>query len=121
MKKITAISLLLTVSALAIPAHAGTGHSHDKDGGHSHASGPISAAKAKTRATQTMQSLVKRGVIDKSWTSVKPAKVEKKTFAKGEEWVVSFDNDQVKDKSKKTLYVFYSLDGHYIAANYTGK
>jgi len=124
MKKITTISLLLTILAFATPTHAGSGHAHDKEGGHSnhgHAHEPISAAKAKTKATRTMQSLAKRGVIDKSWTSTKPEKAEKKNFAKGEEWVVSFKNDQVKDKSKQTLYIFFSLEGHYIAANYTGK
>jgi len=122
MKKITNIFLLLVVFIFTPSVYAGAGHSHDKDGGHSnHGHGLMSEAKAKAKATRTMQSLAKRGVIDKSWNSTKPVKAEKKTFAKGEEWVVSFNNDQVKDKSKQTLYIFYSLDGHYIAANYTGK
>ena len=124
MKKLTTISLLLAAMTFALSAHAGSGHTHDKDGGHSnqgHDHGPISATKAKDKATRTMQSLAKRGVINKSWASIKPTKAEKKTFSKGEEWVVSFKNDKVKDKSKQTLYIFYSLDGHYIAANYSGK
>lgn len=122
MKQFTSMLLLLATFAFTVPVHAGAGHAHDKDGGHSnHGHGPIDAAKAKAKATKTMISLAKRGVIDKSWTSTKPAKAEKKTFAKGEEWVVSFNNDQIKEKAKQTLYIFYSLDGHYIAANYTGK
>ena len=124
MKKYTTLLTLIATLVLASPVYAGAGHAHDKEGGHSnhgHGHGPIDAAKAKAKATKTMKSLAKRGVIDKSWTTTKPAKAEKKTFAKGEEWVVSFKNDQVKDKAKQTLYIFYSLDGHYIAANYTGK
>lgn len=105
-------------------ANAGSGHSHDKDGGHSnhgHSHGEMSAEKAKMKATRTKQNLVGRGVIDQSWLSVKAAKAEKKSFSKGEEWVVSFKNDEITDKSKQVLYIFYSLNGHYIAANYTGK
>ena len=122
MKNVSIVSILFTAFVLCTPVYAGSGHAHDKDGGHSnHAHGPISEAKARAKATKTMQSLAKRGVIDKSWSSVKPVKAEKKTFAKGEEWVVSFKNNKVKDKAKQTLYIFYSLDGHYIAANYSGK
>ena len=124
MKKFTTLFALLATFVLISPVYAGTGHAHDKDGGHSnhgHGHGPIDAEKAKAKATKTMISLAKRGVIDQSWTSTQPIKVEKKTFAKGEEWVVSFNNDQLKEKAKQTLYIFYSLDGHYIAANYTGK
>jgi len=121
MKNLTKIYLLIIAFGFAVPVYAGTGHAHDKDGGHSHSSGPISEEKAKSKATRTMQNLVNRGVINKSWTLAKFIKVEKKSFSKGPEWVVSFNNDKIKDKTKKILYIFYSLDGHYIAANYTGK
>ena len=124
MKNLTTIFLLFTVFAFVAPAHSGSGHAHDKEGGHGnhgHAHGPMTEAKAKEKAIRTMKSLAKRGVIDKSWTSSKPENVEKKTFSKGEEWVVSFKNDEIKDKLKQTLYIFYSLDGHDVAANYTGK
>ena len=124
MKKLTTVSLLLASLAFVLPVHAGTGHSHDKDGGHSnqgHSHGPIDSHGAKKKAMGMLNGLVKKGIIDKSWQGTKPAKAEKKTFSKGPEWVVSFKNPRLKDKSKQTLYIFYSLDGHYIAANYTGK
>lgn len=124
MKNLTTISIFLVAFVLSAPVHAGAGHAHDKDGGHSnhgHSHGPINAEKAKAKANRTILSMAKRGVIDKTWTSTKPVKAEKKTFAKGEEWVVSFKNVNIKDKLKQTLYIFFSLDGHYIAANYTGK
>ena len=121
MKNLTKICLLVAAFGFTAPVYAGAGHSHDKDGGHSHSSGPISEVKAKDKATRTMHNLVKRGVINKSWTTAKVIKAEKQSFSKGEEWVVSFYNDKEKDKTKQTLYIFYSLDGHYIAANYTGK
>lgn len=124
MKKLNSIIIFMAALMFTLPVYAGGGHAHDKDGGHSnhgHGHGPINAVKAKSKATRTMQSLARRGVIDKSWMSVQAVKAEKKSFSKGDEWVVSFNNDQVKEKTKQTLYIFYSLDGHYIAANYTGK
>ena len=121
MKNLTKIYLLIATFGFIAPVYAGAGHSHDIDGGHSHSSGPISEEKAKSKATRTMHNLASRGVINKSWTSSKLVNAEKKSFSKGPEWVVSFNNESVKDKAKQTLYIFYSLDGHYIAANYTGK
>lgn len=123
MKKLSVITLFLAAMAFATAAQAGSGHTHDKDGGHSnhgHSHGPVSIDAVKGKAMRMLTGLVKKGVIDKSWEGTQPAKAEKKMFSKGEEWVVSFNNDKVEDKSKQTLYIFYSLDGHYIAANYTG-
>lgn len=37
------------------------------------------------------------------------------------EWKFTFKNLAEKDAAKQTLYVFYSLAGHLIAANFTGK
>ena len=116
--------LLLAVFIFSVPVQAGGGHAHDKDGGHSmhgHAHGPVTAEQVISKAKQTMLNLVKRKVIDLSWASASLLKAEKKTFAKGEEWVVSFNNNQIEDKSKQVLYIFYSLNGRYIAANYSGK
>ena len=124
MKKLTTISLLAVALAFVNPAYAGSGHAHDKDGGHSnhgHSHGPINSKDAENKAVGMLAGLIKKGVLDTNWGGINPATTEKKTFSKGPEWVVSFKNDQVKDKAKQTLYIFYSLDGHYIAANYTGK
>lgn len=100
----------------------GTGHDHGGDShGHGHSHGAISAKKAAAKARHKVTHLIKKGKIDKSWASLEPASVEKKTFGKKEEWVVMFTNEKIKDKAKQNLYVFYSLDGHYQATNYTGK
>ena len=104
-------SLLFTV-----PVFAGPGHDH----GHGHSHEPVSSDEAGNRATQKVNQLVGTGKIDSSWSAVKVMKVEQKTYAHGPEWVVTFKNDKVSDASKQTLYLFFSLDGHYIAANYTG-
>jgi len=40
---------------------------------------------------------------------------------KGKEWKVMFVNPAVSDKSKSSLYLFYSESGNFIAANHSGK
>jgi len=97
---------------------AGAGHEHKHDGSHAH--GSISSEKAETKATKRVKRLADAGKIDKSWAQVKASSVAQKTYAKGPEWVVTFKNTNVSDVNKQSLYLFYSLDGHYIAANYTG-
>lgn len=47
--------------------------------------------------------------------------IEQKTFAKGLKWVTIFRNDAIADQARRTLYLFYALDGHYLASNFTGK
>lgn len=117
MRNIITGTLILFSLVLTIPSYAGSGHSHDS--GHSH--GPVSVEKVKVKALKKVKYLATRGKIDASWSSMTTSKAEKKTFGKNEEWVVSFSNSKIKDKAKNILYIFFSLDGNYIAANYTGK
>ena len=124
MKKSTITATVLLVSSLfVLPVQAGTGHSHDKSGGHSNiqTKGSVSGKSAAKKATHKIGHLAGKGKIDKSWKGIKPASIEKKTFGNGPEWVVTFRNMGIQDKSKQVLYVFYTLDGHYLATNYTGK
>lgn len=88
--------------------------------GHEHSQGPISEQAAQEKAAKQVANLVSKGKIDPSWNSIKPTKAYQKTFEKGAEWVVEFVNSAATDKAKQTLYVFYTLDGHYLATNFTG-
>lgn len=103
---IAAFSFLL----ISAPVFAGAGHDH----------APISKEEAGKKATKNLESLVKKGKIDKSWSGKPVNSIDKKTFSKGLEWVVTFKNEGLADESKHMLYMFYSLDGHYLATNYTG-
>ena len=92
-------------------AQAGSGHSHE----------PVTEEVASRMAIKKIDQLVEKGTIHNSWSGIKPTMAEKKPFAKGPEWVVTFSNAAVPDPSKRKLYVFFSMDGHYLATNYTGK
>jgi len=116
MRKIMIAVTLCTLSLATTPAFSGA------DGpGHSHSHGPISAEAAQEKATQHVADLVTKGKLEASWNNIKPTKTEQKNFEKGPEWIVAFVNSAVTDKTKQTLYVFYTLDGNYLAANFTGK
>jgi len=110
-----ATTLLLSLLLSATPVLAGSGHDH----GHSH--GPISSKEVIGKATKKVQQLARAGKIDSSWAKTGAASAEQKEYSKGPEWVVTFRNDKVSDSSKQTLYLFFSLDGNYIAENYTGE
>lgn len=108
------IFCLLTALALsATSAYAGAGHSH----------GPVTPVKEEQvlkNASATMAEIIKKGKIDPSWAEIKPAAAKTIKGQHGQEWVVTFNNPKVADNAKKTLYVFLSLDGQYLGANYTG-
>lgn len=108
-------SLLFTLPALA---GSGSGHSH----GHGHSHAPLTSEQVEKKASQKVQSLVDAEKIDASWAGLKPDEgTEQKVFSHDPEWVVVFSNEEVEDLEKQKLYLFYSLSGKYIAANYTGE
>ncbi len=111
------VVMMCWLGLVASPVWAGPGHDHD----HGHAHGPVTAEKASAKAMKKVEQLAQSGKVDASWVGLKPALIEQKAYANGPEWVVTFRNTQVKDADKQILYLFYSLDGHYIAANHTGQ
>lgn len=119
MKKIIT-ALFLSSLLFGTPAIAGSGHEHDKDGGHGHVQKTINSEEAATRAAMKIEQLANKGKIDGSWTGLKAITIEQKNYKNGPEWVIIFKNGKVSNIAKQTLYLFFSLDGHYIAANYTG-
>lgn len=106
----------LFLSLCSATAMAGSDHDH----GHSHSHAPVNQATATTNATEFVAALVKRNKLDESWASITPSSVEKKVFKGAPEWVAIFVNDKITDTDKQNIYVFLTLGGDYIAANFTG-
>jgi len=105
------------LSLSTFSAMAGSDHDH----GHSHSYTPVNQDKAQANATEIVAALVKRSKLDKSWSSVNAASVKKITVQGNPEWVVVFVDKNITDVKKQKLYVFLTLGGDYIAANFTGK
>ena len=104
------------LSLFSAATMAGSGDDH----GHSHSSTPVDQATAKTRAGKVVAMLVETEKLDESWGSLTPRSVEEKIFNVNPEWVVVFVNDKITDTDKRKLHVFLTLEGDYIAANFTG-
>jgi hypothetical protein len=111
------VATILLSATLWVPAV------HATEGGscHFHGSKPAAESVVAGCANQRKEALVKGGKLDASWTAVKHDKAETIDGKKGKEWKLTFKNPAVMDASKQTLYMFYSLQGNFIAANFTGQ
>jgi len=109
--------LLALLFMLSSQIYAGTGHDH----GHGHSHDPISQAEAQKIAKDSIAQLVKKETIEKTWSKAIFQSAEQKEFGGKTEWVVVFENNKVSNAKESVLYIFLTLGGKYIAANYTGE
>lgn len=116
MKHLISIAALTAAFSFAPQAMASEGGSC-----HFHGHTPAKETTITTCANQHKESLVKRGKLDKTWLTAPLDKAEQVEGSKGKEWKLSYKNPAVTDKSKETLYLFYTLPGNFIAANFTGR
>lgn len=72
-------------------------------------------------AVERKEVLIKQNKIDSSWKAIEQDKIELVDGKKGKEWLVTFTNPAVRDKTKEKLYIFFTPPGNFIAANFTGK
>ncbi|NOY84031.1 MAG: hypothetical protein GXO96_04260 [Nitrospirae bacterium] len=114
MKKLS-IFLLILFSLSTSLAYGGEGHGHTHE-----QTGPISSSEAGNKALDVVMKAVIKEKVPESWAQIKPATIEQKTYDQGPEWVVTFNNTEIENKEKQTLYVFLSLTGHFLAVNFTG-
>ena len=82
---------------------------------------PVTQQQAEQIASQVVSTFSRKDDIDQSWSNIKVDKSEKKEFGSNFEWVVSYKNETISDSKKRTLYIFLTLGGEFIAANYTGE
>ncbi|MDP3227981.1 MAG: DUF6488 family protein [Acidovorax sp.] len=94
----------------------------DKGGScHFHGKAPATEAVVTDCANQRRAALVKAGKLESSWQSAKLGTLELVDGKKGKEWKATFTNPAATDKTKQSLYVFFSHPGNFIAANFTGQ
>ena len=117
--KTTLALLTLTFTSL----YASGSHAHNADGGHGHVHKKEAVSKSviEVNAKTELESLVKKQKIDKLWSGTSVKEMRQKKFHHNTEWVVSFKNTKVEDKTKQTLYIFVDLEGKTTGANFTGK
>ena len=116
-----AIAAIASTMAFSTPASAAEGSSC-----HFHGSKPAAESVVVGCANQRRDALVSGGKLDKAWQPVKYSKAEIEGIDelarfKGKEWRVTFNNPAEADKSKQTLYMFFTPAGNFIASNFTGQ
>lgn len=116
MKKLLTTLCATAGLAFSLPAFAG-----DADDCHFHGSKPASQETVSGCAVKRQQALIISGKIDKAWQAIKPAAFEQVDGQRGKEWKVTFKDPAAADKTKETLYLFFTAQGNFIAANFTGK
>ena len=116
MKKIINMSFAALALTFASWSFAGEGSSC-----HFHGSKKAKESTIEQCANQRRDLYLKNGTIDASWSDVKPSVIELVDGAKRKEWRVRFDNPQASDSTKDQLFMFFTLPGNFIAANYSGK
>lgn len=116
MKKLPTTLCATAALAFSLPVFAG-----NADDCHFHGSKAASQETVSGCAVKRQQTLITSGKIDKSWQPIKPAAFEQVDGQRGKEWKVTFKDPAATDKTKETLYMFFTAQGNFIAANFTGK
>jgi hypothetical protein len=113
---------LITITAFASLGFIGTSAIAGGGGNcHFHGNAPIKESVIVGCATDRKDTLVSSGKIPATWKDVKVEKSETVEGQNMKEWKLTFKNLAEKDASKQNLYMFYSLTGNFIAANFNGK
>lgn len=113
--------ILITLIVIGTMTFTGEVYGHSGGHGKSHAHKKVKIPKKRTQkiGVSQIERLVKKKKLDSSWLSASYDTSERKLFNGREEWVVTFKND--KGVKGKKLYIFLSLSGDFIAANFSGK
>jgi hypothetical protein len=110
---------ILSVAVLAVVTFAAGAPAALAHPGHDE---PITKDAAMQRASSEVTRLVTAGKLDKSWKlGAALQSAELRSTAKGKEWAVTYANPQAPNEAERTLYVFLSESGEYLAANFTGR
>lgn len=115
MKKLVTIIATSIAALMSAPAFAGGAADC-----HFHGSKPATPEVVSTCAVKRQGALVESGKLDKAWLNIKPAAPEQVDGKRGKEWKVQFKDPAAADKSKDTLHMFFTLQGNFIAANFSG-
>jgi hypothetical protein len=101
--------------------HTGGGQPHSHGPGtkpHTHA---VSQEDILRRALVERDRLIREEKVDPSWKTVETPLLQRKEFKGRNEWVATFEHPAPPEKGKEKLYIFLTLGGRFVAANYTGR
>lgn len=69
-------------------------------------------------ARQAVVRLVSQARLHASWARVQPAGSVQRTRNGAQQWVVTFQNNAIRNAAQRRLYVIVRPDGTFVSANY---
>lgn len=105
-------SLIFSFLALFLCHYSLCSYAHE---GHSH---PLEKNEIVEKANKIIAMAIDQQKLSPSWKDANMVEA-KMLEEKGGQWLVQYNNPKVTED--KDLFIFFSLDGKYIAMNHTGK
>lgn len=113
----------LSLSTLG-PFEKRIAHAGDAATCHFHGKKPAAESMVKSCALKRVTMLINAKKIPKEWSSTTKEQVSLEVVdgKKGKEWKATLTNPQIMVNGEpKPLYMFFTHQGNFIAANFTGK
>ena len=88
---------------------------------HFHGAKPASESTVIQCPNQRKTKLVDASKLEKSWAPIQHESISLIEGKKQKEWKVVYQNPMAASPDKKTLYLFFTATGNFIAANHTGQ
>ena len=112
---IKATLILLGLTFPTLYAKNGHGYYYYGNGGSTYSK--LNKSAITKIAKTEVKRLTMKKKIPKSWKSMPISKINK---SNSDDWIVTFHNLKIKNKSKQNLYIFVGIYGQIKGANYTG-
>jgi hypothetical protein len=110
---LTVRSMIFSLFTLFLCQYPLSAYAHES---HAH---PVEKEEIIDKANKVIEMAIGQQKLDQSWKDAKV--VEAKVLEeKGGQWLVQYNNASEKNDNKN-LFIFFTLDGKYIAMNHTGK
>lgn len=93
----------------SIPSSAHEGHAH-----------LLEKKEIIEKADKIITMAIEQKKLEPSWKEAKADAPEIMDEDKGGQWVIKYTNSRINNDNKE-LFIFFSLDGKYIAMNHTGR
>lgn len=120
--KATIITIMISFSSLYASETDAHNHSHDEHKhGYESLKKEISKKNVEEIAKKEVTKLANEKKIHMSWKNVPISMIGKTHYGDTNDWKVGFTNYKIKNKKRQTLYIFVSVRGKVVGANYTGK
>lgn len=111
---------IMALVALVVISPIGPAFAGESSSCHFHGSKPAPESIVLGCAEKEKARLIAKGSIASTWRPVSHKSIEQVEGKNGKEWKVTYFDPTTADKEKSNLYMFFSIVGNFIAANFTG-